>query len=880
VSIGSGSPREAHQAQGTSSPLSPGERLGPYEIVAQIGSGGMGEVYRAFDARLHRDVALKIIHPALAVTPEHVDRFSREARAAGSLNHPNIVVVYDVGVEGGIPYVISELLEGESLRERLDRGPIPYRKALDYGIQMAQALGAAHAAGIWHRDIKPANTFITGDGRIKILDFGLAKLREGDKASRGQVEAGTDDSTAEATGPGMIRGTAGYMSPEQARGQRIDHRTDIFSLGAVLYEMFTGVRAFQRESTVETLHAIIRDDPVDPLEINRGLPPAAAVTVRRCLEKSVEERFQSARDLGFQLQQLREGTLPTRAIDAIDASFRRRALMGTLVVAAIAAAIALGLYVWPASAPASFEQLTFRRGRIDGARFAGEGQAVVYSEAGERNRRQVWRLDPSESPKSLHLAQYDGTDVLATRKGEIALSVDRRFIGGRHFVGKLATAPIDGNGRPRELRPDVEDADWDPSGTQLAAVFSSGTGGESRLESPLGHVLRTARSIRSPRFSRDGRRSAFFEDSSGAGIVGQVAVVDLEGHYQALTEVWNNARGIAWSPRGDEVWFTAGGWSADRALRAVDLRGRQRLVSTAPSSLTLWDIAADGRVLLTRDEEERGLVGVPPGQTDERDLSLYDSSGLASLSADGRSVLFSDRFGLYLRSTDGSAPQMDLGFGQAFANDLSPDGNWALVTTSLPSRLVIIPKGAGDPRELPTNGIATYSGALWFPDGRRITFNGAKPGEQGRAYVMDLDGGGMRALTPQNVKAMAISPDGSWVAAERVAGTSPDAPPGVSLWPVAGGPPRGVAGSQDDDRAVGWTDDGKSLWVFRWTEVPADVYRLEIATGRRERVLTLMPRDTTGVESILTFRTTRDGRAYFYTYRRVLSKLYLARNLR
>ena len=362
--------------------------------------------------------------------------------------------------------------------------------------------------------------------------------------------------------------------------------------------------------------------------------------------------------------------------------------------------------------------------------------------------------------------------------------------------------------------------------------------------------------------------------------MGQVAVVDLEGHYHPLTEVWNNARGIAWSPRGDEVWFTAGGWSADRALRAVDLRGRQRVVATAPSSLTLWDIAPDGRVLLTRDEEERGLVGMSPGETEERDLSLDDSSGLASLSADGRSVLFSDRFGLYLRSTDGSTEPMDLGFGKAFANDLSPDGNFALVTTASLNRLVMIPKGAGHPRELPTNGIATYSGALWSPDGRRIIFNGAMPGEQSRAYVMDVDGGGLRALTPQNMKAMAVSPDGSWVAAERVAGTSPDAPPGVSLWPVAGGPARAVPGSQEDDRPVGWTDDGKSLWAFRWTEVPADVYRLEIATGRRERVRTLMPREIAGVESILTFRTTPDGRAYFYTYRRVLSKLYLARNLR
>src|SRR5262249_16451009 len=262
----------------------------------------------------------------------------------------------------------------------------------------------------------------------------------------------TDDSTAEATGPGVIRGTAGYMSPEQARGQRVDHRTDIFSLGAVLYEMFTGVRAFQRGSTVETLHAVIRDDPADPLAINPTLPLGAAVTVRRCLEKSLEERFQSARDLGFQLQQLRDGTLPAWKGAAAGRFLRRPILAGVVIIAALAGGVVLGLRSLAPALPTTFEQLTFRRSPIDGAPFATDGQTVIYSEAGERNHGQIWRLDLSESPKSLRLGQYDGTDVLATRKGEIALSVGRRFIGGRHFVGTLATAPIDGNGRPRELR--------------------------------------------------------------------------------------------------------------------------------------------------------------------------------------------------------------------------------------------------------------------------------------------------------------------------------------------------------------------------------------------------------------------------------------------
>ncbi|PYQ41586.1 MAG: hypothetical protein DMF77_15390, partial [Acidobacteria bacterium] len=545
-----------------------------------LGVGGMGEVYRARDPRLQRDVALKIVHPSLTTTPEHIDRFSREARAAGSLHHPNILVVFDVGVENGMPYVISELLEGESLRDRLDRGPVPYRKALDYGIQMAQALGAAHAKGIWHRDVKPANTFITTDGRIKLLDFGLAKLSE--RLS----DSPSDETTADASRPGMIRGTAGYMSPEQARAERVDQRTDLFSLGAILYEMFTSTRAFQRASTVETLHAVLREEPADPLEINPSLPLAAAVTVRRCLEKSVDERFQSARDLAFQLQQLRDGTLAGRLTTASAASWRRRALLAAmLAVAAVGVAWAIGQF--PRRSP-SFEQLTFRRGRIGGARFASEGQAVVYSEAGDRNHRGVWRLDPSEGPKSRELPRYAGAEVLATRRGELALSLDRRFVGGKHFVGRLATAPLDGDGRPREVRTDVENADWDPAGKELATIVTTGPGGaESRLEYPPGHVLHVARSIQWPRFSPDGQRIAFLEDTTGPGIVGRVAVVDLEGNFTPLTEVWRSARGLAWSPSGDEVWFTAGGWWMDRALHAVDLRGRQRLVLSAPTSLTL-----------------------------------------------------------------------------------------------------------------------------------------------------------------------------------------------------------------------------------------------------------------------------------------------------
>ena len=845
--------------------LSAGSRLGPYEIIGLLGVGGMGQVYRARDPRLHREVALKVLHPSVTITAEHLERFNREARATGALNHPNIRGVFDAGVDGGVPYVVSELLEGESLRERLDKGPLPYRKALEYGIQIAQALGAAHAAGIWHRDVKPANVFITDDGRVKLLDFGLAKLTETDEPP------GSHDSTADASRPGVIRGTAAYMSPEQARGQRVDHRTDLFSLGTVLYEMFTGARTFQRASTVETLHAVLREEPVDPLELNPALPAAAVVTVRRCLEKNVEERFQSARDLAFQLQQLQESTAKGRAVLGGGGTAIRRTALALLAVAAIAALAAVVVRALQAPAP-TFERLSFRRGRVSGARFATGGQSVVYSASNDANEMEVWRLDLADSPRSQPLG-YRRADVLATRKGELALSSEPRFVGGEHVVGRLVLASIVAGGPRHELMADAEGADWDPSGERLAAVFSTGMGGEGRLEYPIGRPLYTARSIRCPRVSRDGRYVAFLEDRSGAGIGGRVAMVDGDGRFTALTEDFRNVRGLAWSADGGEIWFTAGPWRANRTLRAVSLHGGVRDVLVTPSSLTVWDIASDGRVLITRDEETRGVMGLSPGAAGERDLSYHDSSGLASLSADGRWILLGDQFGLYVRATDDSSPLTDLGLVEAYGDDVN-DERTVVATTAAGKELVVLPWGTSLPRTLPSHGISAYYGALLLPGGRRLLFNGSMGKEDIRSYVQDVDGGPPRPFTPPRTKALAISPDGKWVAATR-------ADPGIWLYPVAGDePPRPVPGSKEGDRPTGWSADGKALWVFRRDAVPASVFRLELGSGQRQLWKTLIPPDRVGVYSIIQFKTTPAGDAYFYGYTRVLSQLYVVRGLR
>src|SRR5881409_2218109 len=280
-------------------PLTPGTKLGPYEILGPIGAGGMGEVYRARDARLSREVAVKVLPASLVADAERLRRFEQEARATGQLNHPNILAVYDTGAHEGTPYVVEELLEGATLREKMTGAPLPVRKAADYARQIAQGLAAAHEKGIVHRDLKPENIFVTSDSRLKILDFGLAKLSErggSDEAQADMLSRTTD------TVPGTVMGTVGYMSPEQLRGAPTDHRTDVFSFGVVLYEMLAGQRPFQRESTVDTISAALKEDPPDLLALNSELSPALQGVVAHCLEKNPAERFQSARDLAFNLE--------------------------------------------------------------------------------------------------------------------------------------------------------------------------------------------------------------------------------------------------------------------------------------------------------------------------------------------------------------------------------------------------------------------------------------------------------------------------------------------------------------------------------------------------------------------------------------------------
>lgn len=836
----------------------------------------MGEVYRASDERLGRDVALKILKPSLAHDQDRLRRFEQEARAAATLNHPNVVAVYDIGRHEGAPYIVSELLEGLTLRDRLLDGPLPRRQAVDYASQIAQGLVAAHEKRIVHRDLKPENLFITKDGRVKILDFGIAKLTTSEFSSEADEAASVANMTTQ-TRTGSVLGTIAYMSPEQLRGKAVDHRIDIFSFGAIFYEMLTGRRAFAGETQVDTMTAILREDPPELIREGVDVPQACEKIVRHCLEKEPGNRFQSARDLAFALTTLSEVTTSKQVSAFRDRVRLRIWLLRIAGVLLLAAAVYIGYRLSTVASP-EFHRVTYERGTVYSARFTPDGRTVVYGAAWNGRPLQIYSTIP-DSLLARPLGLTSSYLLGLSHSGELALILRGRPGSRLEFEGgMLARSPMIG-GTPHEILQDVIWADWNPTVGDLAVVHHAH--GRDNLEYPVGNVLyKTGGSISNIRFSPQGDRIAFLDHPALWDNSGSVCVVDLAGHKTTLSSPWSLVNGLAWSRRGNEVWFTAlPDDSSHRSLWAVSLAGRQRKVFTVPvpGGVTLQDIAADGRLLVTLDFERLAMEWAGKDKK-VQDLSWYDWSIAKDISPDGQSVLFEEggepagrNNAVAIRKIDGSLP---IRLGEGTADALSPDGNWAVsVSRTGPAQITLLPVGAGQPRQIPLPGIEQLqNGTHFLPDGKRIAINGNEPGRPWRTYIVDIAGGKPQAVTPEGVFAALPSPDGKYLA-----GTSADYR--LTVFPLNGEPARLIPAVGPGYQLAQWSADSQALYVFRSGEVPLKIERLDIATGRVKTVRELVPADLGGVVSIGPVITNLNASEFVYSYYQAFSVLYVISGL-
>jgi len=855
-----------------------GMRLGKYLILDKLGEGGMGEVWRARDEQLNRSVAIKILPPDVSTDPSRRARFEQEARALAALNHPNIVAVYEAGQHEGRAYIVSELVEGEPLRAILNGSRPPLRRLMEMAAQIAEALAAAHHAGIVHRDLKPENIMVTPSGRVKVLDFGLAK--------QSAIRSADVTATLPLTHAGTVMGTVGYMSPEQVRGEEADHRSDIFSFGVVLFEMLTGKRAFQAASSVETMNAILHQDP-PPLDAEVPvLPPAMVTVVHRCLEKRPEARFQSAADLAFALQ--------TVALTGASGTFqalkppvekRRRWLLPSLAALGAALLFAAGFLVRGRTIerdPPRFQQITFQRGLVSNARFTADGRNVVYGASWDGNPFRVYMASPG-NPEPRDLGLPDGAMLVAvSSKDDLAL-LTGPF--GQDGTGTLSRGSVLG-GQMRPLLEGVRMADWAPDGSSLAVLRS--VTGKFRLEYPVGKVL--ADNIEWPflaiRVSPDGSRVAYASYYKGTSV--GVGIIDSSGKGQWLGTVSGQTSEVVdpllnWSPDGREIWFRSFDLTEWGTIYAIDLKGRRRVVTRVPSHATIYDIARNGRVLLRTDSRQVGILGKGPGDKMERDLSCLDASNLVGISDDGQAIVTTivgesggPMGSVYLRKTDGSPP-IRVGDGKAL--DLSPDGKWIsgyAARENVARQFLLFPTGAGEefPVKIPTMG---NGGVVvgWLPGDRQYVVIGELIGKRWQCFAWDASRNTLREVCPEGIPdaILNLSPDRQWVLSRGPKG-------GWFAYPVAGGAPREVQGISAHDTVIGWRADNRSIYIaaHRDSNKTLPVSTLDIVTGQRTAWMEVRPMQS--VDEVFNLRITPDGSAYAYNFRVKSSDLYTADGLR
>ena len=860
-------------------PLTPGTKLGPYEIQSALGAGGMGEVYRAKDTRLDRNVAIKVLPQHLSSNPDLKQRFDREARAISSLNHPRICTLHDVGHQDGIDFLVMEYLEGETLAQRLRKGRLPLKEALKIGTEVCEALEKAHRAGIIHRDLKPGNIMLSANG-AKLMDFGLAKAAAsavGSAASSAPLlSAAQTLSEASPLSPlttaGTLVGTIQYMAPEQIQGKEADARSDLFALGAVLYEMVTGVKPFEGKSQISVAGAILEKDP-DPISKLQPLtPPSFEHVVNTCLAKDPEDRFQTAHDVRLELKWIADHPVQS-APSETTATPRPQYLPWAIAAAAILLSIIGGwILLGRTVAQPNYRMVTFREGTLQNARFSHDGQTIVFSGQWEGEPAQLSTTRVG-SPESRPLGIPSATLAAVSPADELAVIEGCEAVFILDCGGALATVNLAG-GAPRPIADHVAFADWSPDSKQVAIAFHDPN--DTRLEFPPGHVLYRQNSgwLGHPRFSPDGTLIAF-ENHPIDSDDGTIDVVDLQGNRRVLSQGWLSIEGLAWRPDGKEIWFGAttntSGW-AD-GIHAVSLSGKERTVLRFPW-VRLLDISRDGRVLLAHQNWRRQVIGLFRGDSSEHPYSWLDDSNPVAIANDGSALTFSESGELYYiendsqayyRKTDGS-PAVSLGAGEGV---ISPDGK-SILTYGREKKLMLQPVGLGVPRELPTPGITAIARGTFSDDGQRIAYVGLAGGKEWNVYTQKVDGSPPILTAPRAHSAEPIlSADGSTLAVNDDSG--------ILLYHPDGNQPERLKGANLAEYPVRFVNGGRSLLVANANGAESDVTLVDLATGRRKLWKHLPSRSYANRGVVV---VTPDLKYYAYGIPQYSTDLYLVENLR
>jgi Tol biopolymer transport system component len=843
--------------------LTTGTELGPYEIQSPLGAGGMGEVYRARDTRLERDVAIKVLPGALANDVDRLRRFEQEARTIAALNHPNILGIHDIGTHEGAPFLVSEFLEGQTLREKLESGPLPVRRATEYALGIAQGIAAAHEKGIVHRDLKPENVFITRDGRVKVLDFGLAKLVRPEETRETDLTQ-----TSPATLPGMVMGTVGYMSPEQVRGEPSDVRSDIFSFGAVLYEMLTGKRAFKRETSAETMTAILREEPPELNDTGWQGPLALQRILVRCLEKNVERRFQSASDLAFAIESL-SGTSTAKSVPQPKS---RRTWLPWVIAAALLVGTAVWEMVRQAAAPAN---------PLEKAHFTRVTDFESVEAAISPDGRFVAFVSDHDGPFDVWLSQAGTGHLINLTQGKVGplpgplrsvgFSGDGSeiWLGGGDAGMRLRLMPLTG-GTPRNfLSEEAVNLAWSPDGERI--VYHTFVNGD-----PMFVADRTGANARRifgdrpgvhnhfPTWARDGRWIYFVHGTPSTKEMDLWRIDPAGGNPQRLTQ--RNTDVAYPTPSGNRTVFYVArdGDGSGPWLWAFDLKRKDsRRVSFGLEQYTSLGASADGRKLVaTISNPAAGLWSVPilNRLAEEQDVKPFTMPTVRALAPrfSGSSLFYLSSLGTgdgLWRLRDGQATEIWKGADGALLETpaVSPDGHpVAIVLRRSGKRRLHVLSSDGAELQPIAEGIDVQGTSCWSPDSRWIVTGGSGANGPG-LFKIPLEGGSPVRLVAGPALNPVWSPDGSLIV---YTGTN------VSTFaPLLAVHPDGssVELPQISVRRLGdrvrFLPDGKSLIYMQGLLASQDFWLLDLASMKSRPLTRLQNR-----ASMRTFDVTSDGK--------------------